>query len=163
MTRISLSARSARALLANRSIREDFDPALRRAREELEAALKPKRSKAPARARREAKRKTKRELFDAIKRQVFARSGGKCELCGVRVASDPHHVFGRVRVPESVSNVIAVCRRCHDAITQSKPSAAHWQREQIHHLEAYGYTEEARRMRALLESESLIREAEATR
>jgi hypothetical protein len=52
--------------------------------------------------------------FLAIRAQVFERAGGKCERCGLRPPTEPHHLryppWGAFDVPE---NMIAVCHPCH--------------------------------------------------
>lgn len=52
--------------------------------------------------------------FLAIRAQVFARAGGRCERCKSRPPTEPHHLryppWGTFDVPE---NMIAVCHGCH--------------------------------------------------
>jgi hypothetical protein len=56
----------------------------------------------------------KHPRFLEIRAQVFARAGGKCERCGVRPPTEPHHLryppWGAFDVPE---NLIAICHPCH--------------------------------------------------
>jgi hypothetical protein len=126
MSRVSLSTKSARALLA--IARCTTNPLLsgdKRAVEELEAALSPRPKSSAVRKTEEKKRSKAAELRD-IKAAIFARSKGLCEfLCG-RAAVDPHHAFGRVRVKQSERNCLAACRTCHRALTDNNPSAAFW-------------------------------------
>ena len=37
-----------------------------------------------------------------------------CELCG-KVAVDIHHIDGRGKGKDVISNLIALCRKCHNA------------------------------------------------
>lgn len=52
--------------------------------------------------------------FLAVRAQVFERAGGKCEQCGLRPPTEPHHLryppWGAFDVPE---NMLAVCHACH--------------------------------------------------
>lgn len=154
MTRVSISRRTAEALLGIRTVDDLWDPGERRAMEELRAALRPKRRKAlsfPSRAKaRRAKKETRKEETARIRAEVFARAEGICELCEAAGADDLHHVFGRVRVRQSVRNTLAICRGCHRALTANRPSAAHWLEKQIAHLGAHGYGEEAGQATRLL-------------
>lgn len=55
--------------------------------------------------------------FLAVRAEVFARAGGKCERCEARPPTEPHHLryppWGAFDVPE---NLLAVCHPCHCAI-----------------------------------------------
>lgn len=62
---------------------------------------------------------TKRTKLDA-----FARSGGKCEGCGAKLATgriEYHHdkecTYGGTR---ELVNCVVLCRGCHDAITRRR-------------------------------------------
>jgi hypothetical protein len=52
--------------------------------------------------------------FLRVKNLVMLRSRGKCEVCGVRPPTEPHHLryptWGTFDVPE---NLLAVCHECH--------------------------------------------------
>lgn len=52
-----------------------------------------------------------------MKRELFDRSGGYCEVCGWATATDYHHVYGRGKDKhdwrESPGAGLAVCRACH--------------------------------------------------
>lgn len=52
--------------------------------------------------------------FLAVRKQVFERAGGKCERCGIRPPTEPHHLryppWGTFDVPE---NLVAICHQCH--------------------------------------------------
>ena len=55
------------------------------------------------------------EEWRAVKAFVAERSGGRCEACTMRPARDPHHVVKRSAGGADVpSNVIHLCRPCHD-------------------------------------------------
>jgi hypothetical protein len=52
--------------------------------------------------------------FLAVRREVFERAGGRCERCGARPPTEPHHLryppWGAFDIP---TNLLAVCHRCH--------------------------------------------------
>ena len=84
-------------------------------------AARPKtpRPKAPGATKAE-RRKEYRERTAFIREAVFARSGGKCELCGTELGAawDMHHTLGGGlrRVRQAISNCVATCFDCHRAI-----------------------------------------------
>lgn len=143
--RISISRRSAEAIAS-----ETPHPYLDRAIEELRSALAPREPKPQAQKSREtmkAKKRAVRSAWEAIKLEVRKRSGGTCELCRVRVASDVHHAFGgrNRRSHQSARSCIDVCRQCHDQI--GGPDALFWAVEQREHFMRHGFIEEAAEMR----------------
>lgn len=52
--------------------------------------------------------------FLAVRREVFERAGGRCEKCGARPPTEPHHLryppWGAFDIP---TNLVAVCHPCH--------------------------------------------------
>jgi hypothetical protein len=44
--------------------------------------------------------------------EVITRSGGICELCGMRFATEIHHIAGRRRKAHA-DNLIHLCEECH--------------------------------------------------
>jgi hypothetical protein len=124
--------------------------------QELQRALT-SRPKSSAKKKADAKRRTKAQETRAIRAKVFARSTFGCEFgCGAG-ATDLHHVFGRVRVKQSVETCLAVCRGCHWKITENNPSAAYWWSRAVGVLAALGYTESANRAQARLDALRLSR------
>jgi 5-methylcytosine-specific restriction endonuclease McrA len=52
-----------------------------------------------------------------VKREVWERSHGRCEFCG-KPAVDPHHIKYRSHGGFNIaSNIIALCRACHENIS----------------------------------------------
>lgn len=146
-----ISKRAAKALL-DAVVKKigTHDYSIRQAAEELERALKPKRSVKASRVRRETKRLTKKEETASIREAVFARAEGICELCECAGADDLHHAFGRVRQRQSVANTLAACRGCHRALTNNVGGAAHWLDLQARRFRNLGYAETARLLEARL-------------
>ena len=54
-----------------------------------------------------------------VKRELFERSGGLCEVCRWEVGTDYHHVYGRGKKRddwrEQPDASLLVCRSCHPA------------------------------------------------
>ena len=135
---VKISRRTAEALLG---IADEYTH-FRREWEELGRALLPSKPRKPD-TRKAAKRATKKEQTSAIRAEVFKRAENVCELCRDDTAMDLHHAFGRVRVKQSVSNTIALCRPCHWALTENRPNAAYWWERVRAHFIRHGFWGEA--------------------
>ena len=61
---------------------------------------------------RQRSRTNSRKHIDVRLRGDYMR-GKRCELCGA-TEPDPHHIAGGSPKVDSLSNLIAACRRCHD-------------------------------------------------
>jgi 5-methylcytosine-specific restriction endonuclease McrA len=71
-----------------------------------------------------------------IREAVWRRADGNCEGWVIArtsfpvrcpsVATEMHHIFGRIRVKQSEDNCAALCRACHRACGGNKPSARAW-------------------------------------
>jgi hypothetical protein len=109
---------------------------------------------------RKAQRKDERRKVERANRDaVMSRSGGACERetgepgqplgpCGMR-ATDRDHFWGRGR-EESVDGSWALCRCCHRAKTENKPSRAYWLWSFARHAMRHGYDGQVlRTMRAI--------------
>jgi hypothetical protein len=126
------------------------------AAEHFRAALKP-RPVSSARRKTAQKKRTRKEETARIREAVFARSLGLCEFhCG-REPTDLHHAFGRVRVRQSERNCLAVCRECHRALTDNKPTAAHWWAYVAFAFRRLGFNAEEAKARARLEAIEISR------
>ena len=96
---------------------------------ELRKGLAPSKKLAARRARQG--RKLAANLAELNERSeiwvgVMKRAAGRCESCNARGHLELHHVFGRIRVPESVRNCVALCSKCHRKATNNVPSAGAW-------------------------------------
>lgn len=63
------------------------------------------------------RRKWRKTLTDATKREVMQRSRGRCIVCGSKRMLQRHHVLPVQRWPEyetTVENMVIVCAGCHD-------------------------------------------------
>ncbi len=158
MSRVSISARAAKLLLgvADGLLEEglvlhsyEVD-----AINELRSALAPKKVKpwATTKKIKAAKKKTKREETAEIRARVMARAGGVCEICEYTpVSLDLHHGFGRVRVRQSVENTLAICRNCHQLLTNNDPSGEYWWTRVADAFAHLGLHQSAARARARLQ------------
>lgn len=123
----------------------------------LEQALRPKRSKAPTRQRREAKRQSRRERTAEVRAAVMERAGGICECgCGTEFREPSFnyspqldHFRGRAR-GESVESCWALTAYCHEQKTRNEPDAAAWLRKFAAHCRRHGYDREAQLAEARL-------------
>lgn len=52
----------------------------------------------------------------AIRDRIFSRSGGMCEGCGTRRASQVHHLTYQHLGDEFLWELVAVCRECHERV-----------------------------------------------
>jgi 5-methylcytosine-specific restriction endonuclease McrA len=160
MTRVSLSAKHARALLA---IREDHDNAMTTACADafatLERALKPRPKSSQVR-KTAAKRRAKRTETSAIYEEVAKRAPNTCEcgcgrpfLASMLDAPTMDHFFGRARA-ESVDTVWRLRAECHRAKTDGWPDAGGWLVKFIEHCDFYGY--ESAREKAVARLEGML-------
>lgn len=153
MSRVSLSAKHARALLLLAESSGTFNTEITNARDALAAALKP-RPASSAKKKTAAKKRARQEQTSQIHEVVMARACGRCECgCGNEEVEfdrlEMDHFFGRGRA-ESVESCWALLAGCHTRKTQNWPDSARWLKAFIAHAERHGYTAEADRARARL-------------
>lgn len=62
--------------------------------------------------------RAKKERRERVRQVVYARAGGKCEVCGKACDDlDPHHITPRHQMPNAglvPSNLIGLCAECHE-------------------------------------------------
>lgn len=153
-------------------VEEQLGPDIRRALEELRRALAPRpRKSLPFPSRREAKaakKKTKRERTAEVYAAVAKRAGGRCECgCGNVLAPASvggwwrptlDHFWGKAR-SETVETCWLIAWIHHEDKTHNRPSRAAWlDRFQVH-CWAHGYSKQAAKARAELESDVEIEQA----
>ncbi len=57
--------------------------------------------------------------WDAVRKEAYARAGGRCMICGARVSRLEAHErwsYDEENCVQTLKDVIAVCRRCHEVI-----------------------------------------------
>lgn len=61
-------------------------------------------------------RRRKRDaVYPERRKEVWYRAGGVCEFCNTTAMTDVHHIAGRGGSdPHRLSNLIGLCRPCHD-------------------------------------------------
>ena len=60
-----------------------------------------------------------KEVWDVIRKKAYARAGGKCMICGcptTRLEAHEQWRYDDERGVQSLENIIAVCRPCHEVI-----------------------------------------------
>lgn len=107
--RVSISRKTAQALVvaAGPSCRDD--PFYRRAYDELCSALKPKKSVQASRKRRAQKKTEHRAETSDVHAAVMMRAGGRCDNCRCESPLDLEHMFGRVKTPQSEGEYCPTC------------------------------------------------------
>lgn len=119
MRTVRISMRDARALFeffSGGGFIHEMPHEVAAARANLERAMKPKRSLAPARKRRAEKKQTKRGASEDIRKAVWVRADERCEVCGTHGSGanplDFERLFRKVN-GESVEECWICCRSCH--------------------------------------------------
>jgi hypothetical protein len=122
---------------------------------------------------REQRKATKRSVERANRAAVMARADGHCERetgepgrplgpCGM-VAVERDHFWGRSR-DESVEGSWGLCRLCHRAKTENRPSRAYWVWSFARHAMRHGYDAQVTKaMMAIQFEEAQHPEASASR
>ena len=132
------------------------DPEVGRAIAELERALQPK-PKSSAVRKTERKRREKLKETRSIYEQVAERAEGICEGCRVEFNAlnlpELDHQRGRGKARQALQNCWMLCRRCHRAKTDGKPSRLHWLSTFREHCYRLDYVSEARRVEADMDFE----------
>lgn len=173
MSRISLSLKSAKALLDSWPKdwvdgRSYLGKAFVEVQSAISRAERPKRAVVAHKKVTDKKKRTRGKDTKTIRAELVGRSNGICE-CGCRTAfsalapAEMDHEFGRVRVPQAVSNCWLLRADCHRDKTRNKPSNAYWLRKFIAHSEKHGLDDEAAMAFKRLESIRVLAEAEAMR
>ena len=84
-----------------------------------------------------------------IRAAVFEWANGWCEAgCCTRIDEESgqlDHFFGRAKVPEKVSNCLALCAECHVHKTCNHPDSEWWVRHFLLHAISFDYLDEAER------------------
>lgn len=61
------------------------------------------------------RRRRRDAVYPERRNDVYERSGGICEHCGVRPCEQVHHIEGRGGPdPHRLSNLIGLCAGCHE-------------------------------------------------
>lgn len=159
MARVSLSAKAARTISEAAPRFPNASEA--RAWDELNAALAPK-PRSSAVRKTESRKRSKAAETKVLRGEVFVRSRGLCEACGVRFDSylrrdEWDHFFGKAKVRQSVASTWMLCANCHREKTRNVPNASEWLCLFALHCDRHGYAPEASKARARLDALRLSR------
>lgn len=141
---------------------------LRKAIQELRAALAPK-SKTSAKRKTEKRNRSKRKETSAIYEQVAKRAGGKCE-CGCEGEAAPSfataqiqmdHFWGRGKTRQTVENCWMLSAFHHDLKSRNVPDAEAWLEAFRNHCRKHGYLAEAGKVTTRIVSRDFIARAES--
>lgn len=65
----------------------------------------------------------KSQAWALVRRDALQKAGYRCQICNASKRLDGHHRSQkRMGLPEEGRDVIALCRPCHDLMTQAKRS-----------------------------------------
>ncbi len=101
------------------------------------------------------------EQWDVVRREAYARAGGKCSICwgqSPRLEAHEQWEYDEKTATQKLKNVIAVCRSCHEVIhigrtqlTGGEERAAHFMKvngcSYAEYRKALGEANEAHRRR----------------
>lgn len=60
-----------------------------------------------------------REVWDRVRRKAYARANGKCAICGLPTDRPEAHerwAYDESTATQTLTDIVAVCRRCHEVI-----------------------------------------------
>ena len=67
------------------------------------------------------------DQWDVVRREAYARAGGKCAICGgvsPRLEAHEQWEYDEKNAVQKLKNVIAVCKSCHEVIHIARTSLA---------------------------------------
>lgn len=77
------------------------------------------------------------EAWDVIRKKAYARSGGKCMICGApakRLEAHEQWEYDDDRGVQKLKNIVAICRPCHEVIHIGRTQLMGREREAIAHF-----------------------------
>jgi hypothetical protein len=101
------------------------------------------------------------EQWDHVRKKAYARAGGKCMICGApttRLEAHEQWAYDDVTHTQSLQNVIAVCRACHECIHIGRTQLMGREREASEHFMKVNACNYAAYRKALGEANALHRE-----
>jgi len=102
-----------------------------------------------------------KEAWDKIRKKAYARAGGRCMICGARVARLEAHEqweYDDERHIQRLKNVVAVCRACHEVIHIGRTQLMGREEEACKHFMRVNGCTYAEYRKALGEANELHRE-----
>lgn len=79
------------------------------------------------------------EVWDALRKKAYARAGGKCMICGAptfRLEAHEQWTYDEGNAVQSLHDIIAVCRPCHEVIHIGRTQLCGREREASEHFMA---------------------------
>lgn len=102
-----------------------------------------------------------KEVWDVLRKKAYARANGKCMICGAntsRLEAHEQWEYDDERCVQSLKNVIAVCRPCHEVIHIGRTTLMGREREASEHFIKVNGCTYAEYRQALGEANALHRE-----
>lgn len=78
-----------------------------------------------------------KEVWDVIRKKAYARAGGKCMICGApatRLEAHERWRYDDESKVQSLADIIAVCRLCHEVIHIGRTQLIGKEEEAIEHF-----------------------------
>ncbi len=78
-----------------------------------------------------------KEAWDVIRKKAYARAGGRCMICGApttRLEAHEQWRYDDGRCVQSLENIVAVCRPCHEVIHIGRTSLMGREKEASEHF-----------------------------
>lgn len=73
-----------------------------------------------------ARRRRRDAIYPQRRKEVYERGSGICEYCRAKPMTEVHHIAGRGGSdPHRMSNIIGLCRTCHNEAHQNPEWARH--------------------------------------
>lgn len=101
------------------------------------------------------------EQWDLIRKKAYARAGGKCMICGApttRLEAHEQWAYNDKTYVQSLKNVIAICRQCHECIHIGRTQLMGREKQACEHFMKVNACTYAEYRKALGEANTLHRE-----
>ena len=102
-----------------------------------------------------------KEAWDVIRKRAYARAGGRCMICGAptsRLEAHERWAYDDRTHIQSLKDIVAVCRSCHEVIHIGRTQLVGREREAIAHYTKVNGCTYADYRKALGEATALHRE-----
>ncbi|MGN0812505.1 MAG: HNH endonuclease [Candidatus Coproplasma sp.] len=100
-------------------------------------------------------------VWDIIRKKAYARAGGKCMICGcatTRLEAHEQWLYDDERGVQSLENVIAICKSCHEVVHIGRTQLVGREREASEHFMKVNNCSYADYRKALGEANAVHRE-----
>ncbi|MGN0806657.1 MAG: HNH endonuclease [Candidatus Coproplasma sp.] len=102
-----------------------------------------------------------KEVWDGIRKKAYARAGGRCMICGCatgRLEAHEQWRYDDTTCVQSLENIIAICKPCHEVIHIGRTTLMGREREASEHFMKVNGCSYAEYRKALGEANAVHRE-----